>query len=38
FRFNNRFDLSGMLTKLGAAAAITPPMPYRLLKLAEDHG
>ncbi|GKR04411.1 MULTISPECIES: IS1595 family transposase [Aeromonas] len=38
FRFNNRFDLSGMLAKLGAAAAITPPMPYRLLKLAEDHG
>ena len=32
FRFNNRFDLSGMLAKLRAAAAITPPMPYRLLE------
>ncbi len=37
YRFNRRFDLAGMLARLGAAAAVTPPMPYRLVKLAEAH-
>ena len=37
WRFNHRFDLAGMLERLGAAAATTPPMPYRLVKLAEAH-
>jgi len=29
------FDLS---RQLGAAAALSPPMPYRLVMLAEAHG
>ena len=37
YRFNRRFDLAGMIGRLGAAAAIIPPMPYRLVKLAEAH-
>lgn len=37
YRFNRRFDLAGMVGQLGAAAALTPPMPYRLVKLAEAH-
>lgn len=37
YRFNRRFDLAGMIGRLGAAAALTPPMPYRLVKLAESH-
>jgi transposase-like protein len=37
YRFNRRFDLAGMLARLGTAAALTPPMPYRLVKLAEAH-
>jgi hypothetical protein len=37
YRFNRRFDLAAMLTRLGVAAARTPPMPYRLLKLPEVH-
>lgn len=37
WRFNQRFDLAGMLERLAAAAAQTPPMPYRLVKLAEAH-
>jgi transposase-like protein len=37
YRFNRRFDLAGMLARLGVAAALTPPMPYRLVKLAEAH-
>ncbi len=35
YRFNRRYDLAAMLTRLTKAAAQTPPMPYRLLKLAE---
>jgi hypothetical protein len=27
-----------MMPRLGWVAARTPPMPYRLLKLAEDYG
>lgn len=37
YRFNRRFNLAAMLPRLGYAAAHTPPMPYRLLKLAEVH-
>lgn len=37
YRFNRRFDLAGMIARLGSAAALTPPMPYRLIKLAERH-
>jgi transposase-like protein len=37
YRFNRRFDLAAMVPRLGCAAAHTPPMPNRLLKLAEAH-
>jgi len=37
YRFNRRYDLAAMMPRLGYLAARTPPMPYRLLKLAEDH-
>lgn len=37
YRFNRRFELAAMLPRLGYAAVRTPPMPYRLLKLAEVH-
>jgi transposase-like protein len=35
YRFNRRYDLAAMLRRLATAAVQTPPMPYRLLKLAE---
>ena len=35
YRFNRRYDLAAMMPRLGCAALRTPPMPYRLLKLAE---
>ncbi len=35
YRFNGRYDLAAMLPRLATAALQTPPMPYRLLKLAE---
>ena len=35
YRFNRRYDLAAMMPRLGWAALRTPPMPYRLLKLAE---
>ena len=38
YRFNRRYDLAAMLPRLATAAAQTPPMPYRLLKLAEVAG
>ena len=38
WRFNRRYDLPSMIPRLGFIAARTPPMPYRLLKLAGDHG
>ena len=38
FCFNHRFDLQKMLPELGKIAMFTPPMPYRLLKLAEFSG
>ena len=37
YRFNRRFDLSAMLHRRGYAAAHAPPMPDRLLRLAEAH-
>jgi hypothetical protein len=37
YRFNRRFDLSALPARLAFAAARTPPMPYRLIKLAERH-
>lgn len=37
YRFNRRFDLAAMIARLGTASAATPPMPYRLIKLAEAH-
>lgn len=38
YRFNRRFNLKNMLPRLGYVAVRTPPMPYRLLKLAESYG
>ena len=38
YRFNRRYDLAAMMPRLGWAAARTVPMPYRLLKRAEDYG
>ena len=35
YRFNRRFDLAAILPRLGSAAVRTPPMPHRLLVLAE---
>jgi hypothetical protein len=35
YRFNRRYDLAAMIPRLAWAATRTPPMPYRLLKLAE---
>jgi hypothetical protein len=37
YRFNRRYDLAAMMPRLGYLAVRTPPMPHRLLKLAEDH-
>jgi hypothetical protein len=37
YRFNRRYDLAGLLARLATAATQTPPMPYRLVKLAEAH-
>jgi transposase-like protein len=38
YRFNRRFKLEDMIPRLGYAAVHTPPMPNRLLKLAEVWG
>lgn len=37
YRFNRRYDLTSMISRFLSAAARTPPMPYRLLKLAESY-
>jgi hypothetical protein len=37
WRFNRRFDLGNLLPRLAVVATRTPPMPYRLVKLAEVH-
>lgn len=38
YRFNRRFELRNLLPRLGYVAVRTPPMPHRLLKLAELYG
>jgi ISXO2 transposase-like protein len=38
YRFNRRFQLKEMLPRFGYVAVRTPPMPGRLLKLAEAYG
>ena len=38
YRFNRRFDLRNMLPRFIYIAARTPPMPNRLLSLAESYG
>lgn len=38
YRFNRRFQLENMLPRLAYVAVRTPPMPGRLLKLAEAYG
>ncbi|MDX5929808.1 IS1595 family transposase [Acidiphilium acidophilum] len=38
YRFNRRYDLASMIPRLGYAIVTAPPMPYRLLKLAETYG
>jgi transposase-like protein len=38
YRFNRRFKLQDMIPRLGYVAMRTPPMPYKLLKLAEVWG
>lgn len=35
YRFNRRFDLGSMIERFSYVALRTPPMPYRLLRLAE---
>ena len=37
YRFNRRYDLAAMIPRLTWAATHLPPMPDRLLKLAEVH-
>lgn len=37
YRFNRRHDITAMIPRLLTVAARTPPMPYRLLKLAEPY-
>ena len=37
YRFNRRFALEDILPRLCYVAARTPPMPMRLLKMAEVH-
>ena len=38
YRFNRRFDLPAMIDRLLYVSLQTPPMPYRLLKMAEAYG
>ena len=38
WRFNRRYDLAAMIPRLAWAATRTPPMPYRLLKMADSGG
>jgi hypothetical protein len=38
YRFNRRFKLEDMIPRLGYAAVRTPPMPHRLLSMAEAWG
>ena len=36
YRFNRRYRLEDMIPRLAWVALRTPPMPYRMLKSAED--
>ncbi|MCP4326105.1 MAG: IS1595 family transposase, partial [Alteromonadales bacterium] len=38
YRFNRRFDLRSMMPRFLFAAVRTPPMPKRLLIMAELYG
>ena len=38
YRFNRRFKLDDMLARLAYVEVRTPPMPLRLLTLAEQSG
>lgn len=38
YRFNRRMDLPSMIERLAYVSLRTPPMPYRLLKMAEVYG
>ncbi|AKS23120.1 MAG: Transposase [Leptospirillum sp. Group II 'C75'] len=38
YRFNRRFRLEDLLPRFVYVALRTPPLPYRLAKMAEDHG
>lgn len=38
YRFNRRFDLPVMIERLLFVSLRTPPMPYRLLRMAEVYG
>ncbi len=38
YRFDNRFNLASMFSRLVYAAVRTPPMPLRLLTLTEQSG
>jgi len=38
YRFNRRFNLAELIPRFVYVALRTPPMPQRLLKLAESHG
>lgn len=38
YRFNRRYELPAMMERLAFVAVRTPPMPYRLLTMAESFG
>jgi hypothetical protein len=38
YRFNWRFDHAVLAERLGRAAAVTPPLPYRLATMVESMG
>lgn len=38
YRFNRRFDLSAILTRLLRASAVTSPHPERIIRAAEQCG
>ena len=38
YRHNRRFKLEDMISRFGYVAGRTPPMPGRLLKMAEGYG
>lgn len=38
YRFNRRYDLPAMIERFAFVAVRTPPMPYRLITMAETYG